>query len=61
MKKEIQRIPLTQITVEEGAEELLRSPNMKPYMRLACSLVKGEDPKAALAVRGESHLEKCGI
>jgi len=58
VKKEIRNIPLTQIKWEEGSEELLQSPDMQPYMRLALALAKGEDSKSALDELAKLPLEK---
>jgi len=36
-------IPVSAILVEQGAEELLRSPEAQPYRRLAEAVVTGRD------------------
>jgi hypothetical protein len=41
-------IPISAIRWEEGAEELPKSPEAQPYMRLAKAVVAGRDAKPTL-------------
>ena len=45
---ERKNIPIKDLKIEEGSEEILKSPNMQPYMQLALMVVKQQDPKEAL-------------
>ncbi|HUQ94353.1 MAG TPA: hypothetical protein VM120_21915 [Bryobacteraceae bacterium] len=51
-------VPIKDLKVEEGANELLRSANMKPYVKLAEAVVSGTDPAGALQVIADLPLEK---
>jgi hypothetical protein len=51
-------IPIKDLKIEEGSEELLKSPNMQPYMQLALLTVKQQDPKGALEEISKLPLEK---
>lgn len=43
-------VPISAIRWEEGGEELLKSPEAQPYMRLAKAVVAGRDAKPALQI-----------
>ena len=51
-------IPLSAIRREEGAEELLKSQEAQPYMRLAKAVAAGRDAKPALQEISQLPLEK---
>jgi hypothetical protein len=57
-KQRPERIPVSTIRMEEGAEELLKSPEAQPYMRLAEAVVAGRDAKPALHEISKLPLEK---
>ena len=51
-------IPVSAIRTEEGAQELLRSPEAQPYIRLAQAVVAGKDTEPALQEISALPLEK---
>lgn len=51
-------IPIRALKIEEGSQEILKSPSMQPYMQLALMVVKQQDPKEALEEISELPLEK---
>jgi len=51
-------IPVSAISLEQGAEELLRSPEAQPYRRLAEAVVTGRDTGPALREISALPLEK---
>jgi hypothetical protein len=55
--KNVERIPIKDLTIEEGSRELLTSPNMQPYMQLAKMVVQQQDPKEALELLSKLPLE----
>ena len=55
---EPKNIPLKDLKIEEGSAEILKSPNMQPYMQLALMVVKQQDPKEALEEISKLPLEK---
>jgi len=55
--KKVEKIPVKDLTIEEGSKEILTSPNMQPYMQLARMVVKQQDPKEALEVISKLPLE----
>ncbi|HMD98038.1 MAG TPA: hypothetical protein VKM93_12015 [Terriglobia bacterium] len=56
MKEE--NVPLDALRMEEGAEELLKSPAVQPYIRLAQAVAAGGDPEAAAKELSELPLEQ---
>jgi len=54
---EPENIPIKDLKIEEGSEEILKSPSMQPYMQLAMMVVKQQDPKEALEVISKLPLE----
>ena len=55
---DIKRISLTRITAEEGAEDLVASPSMQPYLRLAEALADKRSLKKSVAVIAALPLEE---
>ena len=55
---DIKRIPPEQIKSEETAEDLLDSPEMQPYVRLAMAGLKGADVQPELDALREIPLER---
>jgi hypothetical protein len=55
---EPKNIPIKDLKIEEGSQEILKSPNMQPYMQLALMVVKQQDPKEALGEISKLPLEK---
>ena len=55
---EPENIPIKDLKIEEGSEEILKSPSMQPYMQLAMMVVKQQDPKEALEEISKLPLEK---
>ena len=41
-------MPIADIRLESGSEDLLSSPTMQPYMRMAIALMQGEDSASAM-------------
>jgi glutamine synthetase len=41
------RMPIDALRQEEGAEELMASPDMEPYVNFAVALMRGADPISA--------------
>ncbi len=58
IKRPVQRMAVKDIKTEEGSEDLLQSPAMQPYVRLALATVKGESAEPALAEIAALPLEK---
>jgi thioesterase domain-containing protein len=54
---EPENIPIKDLNIEEGSQEMLKSPSMEPYMQLALKVVKEEDPDAALEEIAKLRLE----
>ena len=57
-QKRIRRVPVKQLTTEEGSDELVASQEMQPYVRLAMAALKGADLKSVLEQIHELPLEK---
>lgn len=55
---ETKRIPLGEIHSDESARDLLNSPDMQPYMRLAMAGLKGANIDSELRVIREMPLER---
>ena len=53
----VKRLSLSDIKMEDGAEELLKSPTAQPYMRLAVALAAGRDIQAPLLEISQLPLE----
>ena len=53
-----ERIPITDLRQEEGAHELVDSPDMEPYVRLIIAEMQGSDPTAELEALRKLPLEK---
>jgi hypothetical protein len=51
-------VPLNEISVEEGASELVHSPDMQPYLRFLKAVVVGKDATALVSGIAELPLEK---
>ena len=54
----IERVPITDLREEEGAEELANSAQMEPYVHLAVALMKGAEPTEELEIIRGLPLEK---
>lgn len=54
----IKRMPIKNLISEDGADELLDSPEMQPYMKLAMAAMQGSDPSAELESLRQLPLEK---
>jgi hypothetical protein len=54
----IKRIPIKNLISENGADELLDSPEMEPYLKLAMAEMQGSDPTAELETLRQLPLEK---
>jgi hypothetical protein len=54
----IRRIPISEIHVEEGAQELVRSERMKPYLALLKAQIGGQDTEPLLAALAALPLEE---
>jgi len=57
-ENKVEFIPTDGLKMEEGAEELMESALMEPYVRLAMAIMGHKDPKAAVAEISELPLEK---
>jgi len=55
---EPERVPIKDLKVEEGADELADSPDMEPYVELAIAAMKGSNMAAALGAIAELPLEQ---
>ena len=55
--KKVETIPIKDFTIEEGSKEILTSAKMQPYMQLAMTVVKQQDPKEALELISKLSLE----
>ena len=53
-----EQIPINELESESGAEDLLDSPEMQPYMNLMMATVQGQDTGPALAELAKIPLEK---
>jgi len=54
----IKNIPISKLKSEEGAQELVESPEMEPYLNFAMALMKGADPEPELEAIRQLPLEK---
>jgi len=54
----IERVPIKDLVVEEGTEEILASPAMQPYIRLAEAVFNEQETTGALAAISKLPLEK---
>ena len=54
----IKRVPLDSLKMEEGAEELLDTPEMEPYIRLAMAVMQDKGVDVALKEIADLPLEK---
>jgi hypothetical protein len=54
----IKHIPISELKSEEGAQELVESPDMQPYLNFAMALMKGADPEPELEAIRQLPLEK---
>jgi hypothetical protein len=52
------RIPIKNLISEDGVDELLDSPEMQPYMKLAMAAMQGSDPSPELENLRQLPLEK---
>lgn len=52
------QIPIRDIKAEPGAEDLLESPAMQPYMNMAVAVMGGKDASAAIAAIAALPLEQ---
>jgi len=55
---EVKRVPIKNLKTEEGADELVDSPDMEPYVRLAMAAMQGSDVAASLVEIAQLPLEK---
>jgi len=51
-------IPIKDLKIEEGAEELLDSPLMRPYLKAAEAILQNKDSSTVIAEIAELPLEK---
>jgi hypothetical protein len=54
----VKLVPIQDLKMEEGAEDILDSPEMQPYMRLAMASLQGEDAKKEIEEIAALPLEK---
>lgn len=54
----IQNVPISALKIEPGAEDLLDSPAMEPYVNLALSMMKGEGLESAVREIAKLPLEQ---
>jgi hypothetical protein len=47
-EENIRRIPIRDLVREEGADELVNSPDMEPYLQLAMAVMQDADPTTEL-------------
>ena len=52
------RIPISDLTAEDGADELLDSPEMLPYVNLAMAAMQGSDSRVEMDSLRQLPLEK---
>lgn len=45
---EVNRLPMRNLHQEQGADELVSSPEMEPYLQFAMALMQGLEPTAEL-------------
>ena len=57
-RQPIGKVPINDLKIEQGAEDLLDSPAMDPYMNLALSMMKGEGLESALSEIANLPLEQ---
>lgn len=55
---DVHSVPIKDLKIEEGASELMHTPSMQPYLKLAEAVVGGSNPAEALAVIADLPLEK---
>jgi hypothetical protein len=55
---EIKYVPIKDLKAEEGAEDLLDSPLMRPYLEAAMALLQNKDTSTAIAEIAALPLEK---
>jgi hypothetical protein len=58
MDSKSKMIPIRDLKTEDGAEDLVRSPNMRPYMRLAEAILSQQGLKEAVTAIGDLPLEQ---
>ena len=58
MEPEPKKVPIKNLKSEEGAEDMVRSENMQPYLRLAEALLKNQGLKEAVSAIGDLPLEE---
>jgi hypothetical protein len=54
----IRRLPISEIHIEDGAQELVRSERMKPYLALLKAQIGGQDAEPYLAALAALPLEE---
>ena len=54
----IRRVPISELKIEEGAQELVRSEKMKPYLALLKARMGGQDTEPYLATLAALPLEE---
>ncbi|MHB1958863.1 MAG: hypothetical protein ACYCO5_07515 [Acidobacteriaceae bacterium] len=54
----IRRVPISELKIEEGAQELVRSEKMKPYLALLKARMGGQDTEPYLAALAALPLEE---
>jgi hypothetical protein len=57
-EEKISRLPISEIHSEDGAQELVRSEKMKPYLALMKAQIAGQDTEAYLAALAALPLEE---
>ena len=55
---EIKQVPLNDLKAEEGADDLIESAAMQPYVRLAVALLEGKSIKDSVAAIAALPLEQ---
>jgi hypothetical protein len=56
--EKIRRLPISELKIEEGAQELVRSEKMKPYLALLKARMGGQDTEPYLAALAALPLEE---
>jgi hypothetical protein len=58
MEPKSRKVPIKNLKTEDGAEDMVRSANMRPYLRVAEAMVKTEGLTEAVAAIGDLPLEE---
>ena len=55
MEQKPKTVPIRNLRSEEGAEEMVRSENMRPYLGVAEAMLKGQGLKEGITAVSELH------